>query len=194
MNVIYTYNLSGNITFFPRLFTHVRTLLLHSSPKPLLLDLGGACHPDQWHCKATEGRSALIILDAMGYDAANTYGVLSKASYDKLKEHVIMTLIHDEQPHIVKNVLLALTPISSTGSWMPKICLTPCDSTIIQDGWLHLARIAGDEIGIVQMDSDTMRYRVEKIPANTMPDPIISGVVDLVLAEARLYVNKLHQG
>ena len=53
-----------------------------------------------------------------------------------------------------------------------------------------LRTIARDEIGIVQIDGDKISHQTEKILANTIPDPTISGVVDFVLAEARLYGDK----
>lgn len=190
MNIIYTHNLNGHLDHFPRLFTHIKAISTRLSPKSLLLDLGGSCHPTQWHCEATNGRSALIVLDAMGYDAVNTYGLLSEQSYAKLKDQVLMKLIQDAQAHIIKNGMLALSPVSSEGVWMPKICLTPSDNTVIQDDWLYLTKIVGDEVGIVQIDGDNISHQIEKIPANTIPDPTISGVVDFVLAEAKLYGDK----
>lgn len=190
MNIIYTHHLNGHLDHFPRLFTHIKALSARLSPKPLLLDLGESCHPTQWHCGATDGRSALIVLDAMGYDAVNTHDLLTSSSYDKLKDQVLMKLVHDAQPHIIKNVMLALSPVSSEGLWMPKICLTPSDETVIQDDWLYLTKIAGDEIGIVQIDGDNINHQVEKISTNTIPDPTISGVVDFVLAEAKFYGDK----
>ncbi len=190
MNIIYTHHLNGHLDHFPRLFTHIKAISARLSPKPLLLDLGASCHPIQWHCEATDGRSAFIVLDAMGYDAVNTQGLLTSSSYTKLKTQVSMRLVHDAQPHIVNNVVLALSPVSSQGIWMPKICMSASDKTVIRDDWLYLTNIAGDEIGIVQIDGDNIHHQVEKIPANTIPDPTISGVVDLVLAEARLYGNK----
>lgn len=190
MNIIYTHNLNGHLDHFPRLFTHIKAISAHLSQKPLLLDLGGSCHPTQWHCEATEGRSALIVLDALGYDAVNTHGLLTSSGYVKLKDQVLMKLINDTQPHIIKDVMLAVSPVSSEGIWMPKICLTPSDKTVIQDDWLYLTKIAGDEIGVVQIDGDKISHRLENVPANTIPDPTISGVVDFVLAEAKLYGDK----
>ncbi|MCL4255946.1 MAG: hypothetical protein KJ043_19470 [Anaerolineae bacterium] len=190
MNIIYTHNLNGHLDHFPRLFTHIKAISAHLSQKPLLLDLGGSCHPTQWHCEATEGRSALIVLDALGYDAVNTHGLLTSSGYVKLKDQVLMKLINDTQPHIIKDVMLAVSPVSSEGIWMPKICLTPSDKTVLQDDWLYLTKIAGDEIGVVQIDGDKISHQVENVPANTIPDPTISGVVDFVLAEAKLYGDK----
>lgn len=190
MNIIYTHNLNGRLEHFPRLFTHIKRLFGGLSPKPLLLDLGGSCTTDQWHCRATDGRSALIVLDAMGYDAVNTHGLLSTNSYAKVKDQVLMTLVHDAQVHIIKNVVISLAPTSSAGIWMPQICLTASDSTHMQADWLYLQKIAGDEIGFVQIDGDTIHHSINKIPANTIPDPTIRGVVDFVLAEAKLYRDK----
>ncbi|PJF29513.1 MAG: hypothetical protein CUN52_08010 [Phototrophicales bacterium] len=190
MNIIYTHNLNGRLEHFPRLFTYIKRLVGGLSPKPLLLDLGGSCTTDQWHCRATDGRSALIALDAMGYHAVNIYGLLSANSYAKLKDQVLMTLVHDAQVHIINNVVISLSPTPSMGVWMPQVCLAASDSTHMQDDWLYLQKIAGDEVGVVQINGNAIHHSIHKIPANTIPDPTISGVVDFVLAEAKLYRDK----
>jgi len=189
MNILYTYQLNGNLAYLPRLFTHIQAISAQMTTKPLLLDLGASCHSSLWHCDVTEGRSMLIVLDAMGYHGANIVNLLTTTSYLKLKDQVTLALVDENAPQQIMNTTLAIKPIPVTNTSL-KICITPTDTTGWRDGWLHFGKIAGDEIGIVQIDGDTIHHSITKIPANTAPNPIISGVVDFVLAEARLYQNK----
>lgn len=189
MNILYTYQLNGNLAYLPRLFTHIQAISAQMTTKPLLLDLGACCHPSEWHCEITEGRSMLIVLDAMGYHGASVAGLLSPASYAKLKDQVSLALVNESEPHPIKNATLSIMPIP-TDTTSFNICLIPSDTTGWRDGWLHLGKIASDELGIVQIDGDTIHHRIEKIATNTTPNPTISGVVDFVLAEAKLYREK----
>ncbi|MCU0480432.1 MAG: hypothetical protein MUE54_04380 [Anaerolineae bacterium] len=188
MTILYTYQLNGNLAYLPRLFTYLREISAQLPTKPLLLDLGGSCTPDVWHCDVTEGRSTLIVLDAMGYHAVNYASLLTPASYAKVKDQVAMALVADE-PQQVKNTYLATQPAPLSDEHL-KICLTPSHITHWNMGWLHLGKIASDELGIVQLDGDTIQHQVIQIPPNTAPNPTISGVVDFVLAEANLYRKK----
>ncbi|MDZ4670629.1 MAG: hypothetical protein SH821_07145 [Phototrophicales bacterium] len=191
MNIIYTHQLNGNLTHFPRLFTHIRHISAQMPTKPLLLDLGGSCSPTQWHCETTEGRSVLIVLDAMGYHGANVADMLTPHSYAKLKDRVALALVHETQSAVVKDVLMAVSPYAQNGDAPSlKICLTAGDKTGFVGDWLHLTKIASDEVGVVQIDGDVVHQRIEKVPATTPSDPTISGVVDFVLAEARFYQSK----
>jgi hypothetical protein len=188
MNILYTYQLNGNLAYLPRLFTYLREISAQFTQKPLLLDLGASCTPDVWHCDITEGRSTLIVLDAMGYDAVNVANLLTPASYAKIKDQLVVALV-DDTPQRVKNTIFATKPASLSDDNI-KICLTPADRTYWDAGWLHLGKIANDAVGIVQLDGDIIRHRVANIPLNTTPNPTISGVVDFVLAEAGLYRKK----
>lgn len=188
MNIIYTYQLNGNLTYLPRLFTHIQSISAQMTAKPLLLDLGGLCNPNVWHCDVTEGRSMLIVLDAMGYHAVNCVHLLTPTSYAKIKDQITLSLV-DETPQQMKNVMFA-TQLALLSDENLKICLTPTHTTHWDMGWLHLGKIASDEVGIVQLDGDTIQYRNEKTLTNTIPNPTISGVVDFVLAEANLYRKK----
>lgn len=189
MNILYTYQLNGNLAYLPRLFTHIQAISAQMTTKPLLLDLGGSCQSSAWHCDVTEGRSTLIVLDAMGYHGANIVNLLTPTSYLKLKDQVSLALVDENLPQWVQDTTLAIAPVLITGRTL-NICLTPGDITGWRNGWLYLGKIASDELGIVQIDEGTIHHHSEKIPANTIPNPTISGVVDFVLAEARLYQNK----
>ncbi len=189
MNILYTYQLNGNLAYLPRLFTHIQAISAQMTTKPLLLDLGASCHSSAWHCEATEGRSMLIALDAMGYHGANVAEFLTPTSYLKLKDQVSLALVDENSPQMVMNTALAIAPMQMTNSPL-KICLSPSDITGWRDGWLHLGKIDSEELGIVQLDGETIHHRIEKIPANTSPNPTISGVIDFVLAEADFYRKK----
>ncbi len=191
MNIIYTHQLTGNLAHLPRLFTHIRQISAQMPTKPLLIDLGGACSPTQWHCEITEGRSALIVLDAMGYHGANVADMLTPHSYAKLKDQVALALVDETGSAVVKDVLMAVSPYTQEDDTPSlKICLTAGDKTGFVGDWLYLTSIASDEVGIVQIDGDVVHHRIEKILASTPSDPTISGVVDFVLAEARFYQSK----
>src|SRR5690606_4826629 len=77
LNVLYTANIRGQLDLLPRLYTLLRRLRGEAEGRTLLLDAGHACDAAVWHCAQTDGRSALRVLDAMGYTAANACGFLS---------------------------------------------------------------------------------------------------------------------
>ena len=117
LSILYTAGIRGDLDTLPRLFTFIKELrrditrfrpedeevMLCAVQPPevrtLLLDLGDSCAPDVWHCAATDGRSTLIALDAMGYTAANVSGQITPASRAKLDENLLaMALVDDEHP------------------------------------------------------------------------------------------------
>ncbi len=67
----YSAGIGGDLALLPRMFTLIQQLRARANQPALLLDLGGTCADSVWHCRATGGRSALIVLDGMGYHAAN---------------------------------------------------------------------------------------------------------------------------
>ena len=77
LTILYTANLRGNLDLMPRLHTFLRRVRQDFNGRVLKLDAGNACDSTVWHCAATGGRSALLVLDAMGFTAANVSGVLS---------------------------------------------------------------------------------------------------------------------
>lgn len=114
LTILYTANLRGDLERLPRLHTFLRGLKnLPPADEPdvmlcavepvarriLLLDAGNACAPDAWHCAATGGRSALIVLDAMGYQAVNVAGFLTAESRARLDANYLgMALVDEAHP------------------------------------------------------------------------------------------------
>ncbi len=111
LTILYTANLRGDLERLPRLHTFLRQLknqrpadepdVMLCAVEPvarriLLLDAGNACALDTWHCAATGGRSALIVLDAMGYQAANVAGFLTAEGRARLDANYLGIALVDE--------------------------------------------------------------------------------------------------
>lgn len=196
LHLLYTANLRGDLTMLPRLHTFIRHLkalpmdegedvmLCAAQPiqrRTLLLDLGNACAPDVWHCAATGGRSMLIALDAMGYDAANVAGALTDESQEKLRANLLgMTLI-DGSYSVEEGALTILT--------------RPGAQTRLDGDHLHLASLRAGQVGIVHLNLTEGKpfitaHTIFDLPPNTAPDATIAGAVEFILSEARLYAKK----
>ena len=175
--------------------------------RALLLDLGESCAPDVWHCTATGGRSMLIALDALGYHAANVSGFLSPDSRAKLADNVMsMALVDPDHPWQSDDLLLT-TPdttnsfvstqpsVLSPQSFSLHISLIPADSTRLALHTLHLARVEAGQVGTAYIggadsEPNLLADAVFDLPADTPPDPTISGTVDFVRNEARFFARK----
>jgi hypothetical protein len=99
LTVFYTHRLRGNLALLPRLFTFLRQLRGEHAAgmRALLIDLGESCAPDVFPCDVTGGRSTLIALDAMGYDAANVSKELAEAERVKLANNFLHMILIDSQ-------------------------------------------------------------------------------------------------
>jgi hypothetical protein len=177
--ILYTSQLRGQIELLPMLFTFMRTLRAqYSAERTLLLDLGGACADDIWHCAATEGRSMLIVMDAMGYHAANVNGYLSADGRAKVAGVVSLSLVTEAAPYIQQDGL--------------RIWLTLTERTQRINGDLRLAKLMARQVGLVRVSAagTLSTHQALELPPNTAPDPTIAGVVDFVLNEAAFYRKK----
>jgi hypothetical protein len=176
--ILYTQNLLGQIDMLPRLFTFLREVRKkYAAEKTILLDLGDACSAEAWHCGATEGRSMLIVLDAMGYQAANVNGYLSDEGRTKLTGVIAMTLLNESQSFVDENGLGILVAAS--------------DKTELRnDGTLSLVKVMAGQVGVVLLEQGITTNEVLMMPAKTAPEPTIAGVVDFVLSEAKYYGRK----
>src|SRR5688572_11191390 len=116
LDLLYTGNLRGDLDLLPRLYTFIERIEQERGIKPLRLDLGEACAPDNWHCQATEGRSMPVALDGMGFHAANVSGMSADSRY-KLTGSVNMGLVdaqhawrYDVPPVRDEGILISATP------------------------------------------------------------------------------------
>ena len=119
----YSANIAGDLALLPRLHNFLQRLQAADGSRPLLLDLGGSCAESAWHCRATGGRSALIVLDGMGYHAANVAGALDADNREKLAGQVTLALVdcaRDWAYHLPPvrdpSIVVTLRPRSSNGA------------------------------------------------------------------------------
>jgi hypothetical protein len=186
--LLYTASLNGQIELLPRLYTFLRTLRSELQPA-YVIDLGDACMPDVWHCQETDGRSMLLILDAMGYTAVNA-SALGEKVRDRLRSQVMMAVVDTERPHTERDFIFSLAPTRGDGHLC--VVMQPHMTASLEGDVLRLQRVAGPEIGVVRvaMSDDGIRLlsrETRQFPSGTPPDATIAGVVDFVLAEARYY-------
>jgi hypothetical protein len=209
--ILYTDNIAGNLEMLPRLHTFLKQMkalpldegddVMVCAVQPvarptLLLDLGNSCSPEVWHCAATGGRSMLIVMDAMGYRAANVSGMLTADARERLRENILSLALVDEVTACEDNdVLITLNGEKSGGdSAAFQIVLAPSTSTHLEGNTLFLAPVQAGQVGAVHISSGyspvIQAHTVFDLPSATPPDPTISATVEFVLNEARLYQRK----
>jgi hypothetical protein len=184
--IIYTQNIRGDLALLPRLYTFIQQLQKEHEDERVLVDLGASCSDDIWHCRVTEGRSALLVLDAMGYQVVNVE--LSQASRDRLRGQVMLALVDDEHQHEQDGLLFTTKAVDA--AMETQIVITAAEKTAFENNTLKLQAIDRGQIGIVRLDGDTIQHEVRAMPTDTLPDQIIIGVVDLVLGEVRHFKKR----
>ncbi len=195
--LLYTANLNGALEGLPRLHTFLKQLRQESGAgRVLMLDLGGSCSTEVWHCAATDGRSMLIVLDAMGYAAVNAVG-LSSESREKLRENFLaLALVDDHHPHRQDTLLIRTAPGTDTLPVALEIDLRPASHTRFDGRELRLGLVRGDQVGAVRLSlaggiPTLEAAQLHDLLPTTLPDPTISGAVDFVLVEARRHQRRL---
>jgi hypothetical protein len=215
LSILYTHNLRGNVELLPRLHTFLRQLhkqaqrfededdvlvcqLQPPARRVLFVDVGESCAPDVWHCAATGGRSMLLVLDAMGYHAAGV--ALTSDDREKLSATAQLALVDDAHPYLDNGVGVATA--ASAAALQPRpgvtLILSPETTARLSDGWLYPARLNAGQVGVAHVSFASgaaclSGHDIFDMPATTRPDPAISGTVDFVLGEARLYQKKQAQ-
>lgn len=198
LTLLYTANIAGDLTMMPRLFTFVGRLKREALPPVLLLDLGRSCADEVWHCRETGGRSALIALDAMGYQAANVAGAIDPETREQLAKQVTVELVDRERDWLFDS---PLTECGIRSTLRPhaderrlQIVLAPADSTRIKGNALYLQSVDAGQVGAAVVDLRGARAltsaRVYRLPTATPPNPSIAGAVEFIEAEARLLAKK----
>jgi hypothetical protein len=194
LTVLYTWGLRGDLHLMTRLATFLDALRTEYSA-PLLADLGEACDQQAWHCAATEGRSALVVLDGMGYHAANVAGALTPQSRQRLADVTTMALVDEQHawryhvpPVRDEGIIISSAP---TPALSLNIVLAPQDATRLEQGTLFLARPAPGEVGVVALQllptPVVLAAQARQLPAHTRPHPVVAAAVEFVLEEAAWY-------
>ncbi|MCA9911844.1 MAG: hypothetical protein KC496_00780 [Anaerolineae bacterium] len=200
LTIFYTDNLRGDLARLPRLHSFLQQQRQRFEHQPLLIDLGNSCAPDVWHCRATEGRSTLIVLDAMGYHAANVVGVVDESRRDDLRSSLGLGLLDERRswryaipPVQDADLVVAVVPVPAL-----KLCVVaaPAAETSLKNRVLKLQSPADGSIGMVQVDVSAqviLHTEMLALPSGLKADPTISATVDFVEDEARFYQKKRGQ-
>ena len=210
LTILYTAHLRGDLEVLPRLYNFLRQLRAHYSEEVvqvcaddpavapgsvLLLDLGASCDPSVWHCDVTSGRSMLVVLDGMGFNAARVEN--AAGLYEKLGENVRLALVDAASPQMIEDVLLAAEDYAGESETRPyslQITLSPSDATRLDGRRLSLASVEGGQVGSVTLAQIVGRWvltgqEIHDLPRRILPDPTIAATVEFVLSEAR-YAQK----
>jgi hypothetical protein len=184
LTILYTGGLRGDLALLPRLFTFIRRLKAQESSRVMLIDAGDACDPAVWHCAVTGGRSMLIALDGMGYDAA--YLPLTDADRAKLGDSVRIAAVDAAHPAHVDAVTLSMERDPSA---FITVLLPMSVKTILEGDVLKLGKVSAGEVGRLRLTADAaspVRFTSEvlTLPVETPPDPTIAGVIDFIEREA----------
>ncbi len=211
LTIIYTHNLRGDLDVLPRLYNFQRQLKAlyaedvvqvcaddpaQAPGRVLLLDLGESCADDVWHCTVTNGRSTLVALDGMGYDAARVSDAAALRA--KMGDGVRMALVDETHPHTIEDVVIAATEHEEgleTHSYSLHILMGAAETTRLEGEQLSLAGLNGSQqVGVARLTQIVGRwtltaYEIHNLPRRTLPDPTIAASVDFVISEAR-YAQK----
>lgn len=197
LTVIYTAQIRGELALLPRLHTFLQQIRTRYE-SPLVLDIGEACAADVWHCAATSGRSTLIVLDAMGYHAANVSGDLPERERAKLQPNLSMGLVDAQHvwryavpPHHDEGLIVAaaITPAL-------RLCIVaaPAAATRLEQGTLQLQGVGKGAVGLAQIDlghTPRLIHRaVLDLSPKLNPDPTIAATVEFVEDEARYFQSR----
>jgi hypothetical protein len=195
--ILYTYQLRGDLTRLPRLHTFLRQLALDMEQahqtKALVLDLGESCAPESWHCTATDGRSMLLALDAMGYHAAHVTG-MAEASRQRLTGQVSLGLVDaahvwrfDVPPLRDEGIIISSLPAPALRL---NIRLMPAPHAELTQGTLQLPAVTAGEVGsaLVNLrgEPSLMQHTTYAMPTQIRPDATITAAIDFIQDEARL--------
>ncbi len=219
ITLLYTARLAGRLDLLPRLFGVIQTVRAACATPVVLLDLGDSCHPSAWECAATEGRAALFVLEAMGYDlaclSADDCRAMTPDAAQRLREHLHLP--------VCGAAALGLPPIVIVEVGGQRVaCQSPAapETTQAAEGsllirpdatghsprldrstrtvWLPLPEGALAAAGVTLTQGAAGQWEpvaVEElpVPAQGQPDPIVAATVAFVRDEARLYRRRLEQ-
>lgn len=192
LTIFYTQDIGGELAQLPQLYTFIQHLKQQYDKRALLLDLGGACNDTIWHCRATQGRSSLLVLDSMGYHAVNISAYLDDAQRASLRNTLTVGMVsarhrwrYHVPPHRDEDIIVAgiATPAL-------KLCIvaTPAEQTRLENRLLTLQAVPQGSVGRAQIDLQALHIREttqHQMPRGLRPHATIAATVELVEDEAR---------
>jgi hypothetical protein len=142
----------------------------------------------------------LVVLDSMGYDAANVSGFLAPDSRGKLGDMLRMALVDEAHSYENEGIRMVCRGETASRPETPAnltILLQPAPTTHFEHNVLTLAPVKAGQIGVARLCTKKTPYELEAstlfdLPRQAQPDPTIAGMVDFVLSEAK-YAQKKQQ-
>ena len=191
LTILYTQHIDGDLGILPQLYTFLQQLKQEHDLNALILDIGNACSEDIWHCEVTNGRSTVIVLDAMGYHAVNVSGFMPDTQRDSLRNDVSLGLVTARHMwrYYVPPVRDDDIVIAGQATPAMTLCIVvaPHDQNLLENRMLFLKAIAKGEVGLVKVDMQEMVILEETVfamPKGIKPDATIAASVELVEEEA----------
>lgn len=194
LTLLYTHHLRGDLAILPRLYTRLRQLrtrAVENGGRVLVFDLGESCAPEVWHCGVTGGRSMLVALDGMGYDAARLDPSVMQDARQKMGEFVRLVLVDEHTPYRADDVQAFIGTPQPDSDASLFIALDVEEQAALQARTLTLSPLSAGQIGEVtlQQNGDTpwvlTTMQVHPFNPALPPDPTIAGVIDFIESEAR---------
>jgi hypothetical protein len=202
VTLLATAHLHGDLARLPRLFTLIQRERAAAGGVSFLLDLGDSCALDVWLCRATQGRAPLMVLDAMGYDAALVGGPeavpIPVPSLLRLRELITMPVIPWGRAASLtrKGITLGLATgeavlpgdrpgfrVDRSSDALPESGAATVMLGDVPPG--HLARV-----DVAWPDWTVTAARLVALAPDTPPDPTILATVEFVQDEARDYARR----
>jgi 2',3'-cyclic-nucleotide 2'-phosphodiesterase (5'-nucleotidase family) len=192
LTLLYTHGFRGDFDLMARMYSFIEQTRAQF-PDAILVDLGESCAPSVWHCAATEGRSSLVMLDGMGYHAANVEGALDNDNRHKLEGTTTMALVDARHswrlhtPHLQDEGIIFST--NPTPALVLNVVLTPhANAPTLENGTLFLQTLNdGHLLGIVEIALEGVP-QVGWVDVREMskvaPHPMIQAAAEFVLEEA----------
>lgn len=191
ITILYTHNIRGKLDHLPRLATLIQQVKAQTDERVLLLDAGDCCHKAQPLCQQTEGRAAVILLDAIGYDAVNVTEYLSPASYERLEaNYLAVELVNGTRSYTAAGIEYGTNP-GAEPSWLHIALET--DAVIgIHEQTLQLQTLNAEQLGVIRIkqngtSTEIVEFRVLQLADNVQPVSHISGTLDFIREEAAHY-------
>lgn len=198
LTILYSYQLGGELERLPGLYTFLQQLQAQLQTRALLLDLGGSCAADVWHCEATGGRSTLVVLDGMGYHAVNVSGFLTASEQERLKTLLTTGMVDERRvwryhvpPLRDEGIVVAAQEVPAL-----RLCIVaaPAPHTRLENRTLYVQGVRRDQIGMAQIqlvpEPVLTAQAIYDVPPHLPPDVTISAAVEFVEEEAREFQKR----
>lgn len=198
VSLLFTQNLQGDLRFLPRL-SRVLMQLRIEDRRSYTLDLGNSCTPGVWHCEATDGRSMLIALDGLNYNAANAEGLADHARPHLSRSLVSLKAVNAGHPDWIERVaLVSSAPDGPIPGAEMTLVVKPNLEARVTDTVIEFPAVERYRIGRLRVRVDTVPFELVSVemfdvPPTTPPDPVISGMIDFIEGEARHYQKRKNQ-